>query len=239
MSIYVTGDIHGALSVKRLGTKGVLPKGLAKDDYAIICGDFGLVWFPEGDKRRKEDEWWLDWLEGKPFTTLFVDGNHENHDLLAALPVEMWHGGKVHKIREGVCHLMRGQVYDIDGKAFFTMGGAYSHDIEYRIEGESWWEDEVPGKTEREEALANLEACGWRVDYVLTHCAPSGVMHLARKHAEHAKVDEYTDWLEREVNAKLDYKRWFFGHYHKTAALPPKHFLLYGNIYDLDNGMLL
>ena len=30
----------------------------------------------------------LDWLDGKAFTTLFVDGNHENFDRLYAYPVE-------------------------------------------------------------------------------------------------------------------------------------------------------
>ena len=72
----------------------------------------------------------MDWLEGKPFTTLFVDGNHENFDRLYAYPVEEWHGGKVHKIRPSVIHMMRGQVFAIDGKSVFTFGGASSHDID-------------------------------------------------------------------------------------------------------------
>lgn len=38
--------------------------------------------------------WWRSWLNDRPFTTLFVDGNHENFDLLNAYPVENWHGGK-------------------------------------------------------------------------------------------------------------------------------------------------
>jgi hypothetical protein len=48
---------------------------------------------------------------------------------LNAYPVEEWHGGKVHKIRPSVIHLMRGQVYELQGKKFFTFGGAQSHDI--------------------------------------------------------------------------------------------------------------
>src|SRR5699024_12624046 len=38
--------------------------------------------------------------------------------------------GKVHKIRDSVIHLMRGEIFDIDNKKFFTFGGAKSHDIQ-------------------------------------------------------------------------------------------------------------
>lgn len=52
---------------------------MTKDDYVIICGDFGGVW-DEG----KMETVLLDWLDSKSFTTLFVDGNHENFDRLYA-----------------------------------------------------------------------------------------------------------------------------------------------------------
>lgn len=42
---------------------------MTKDDYMIVCGDFGGVWF--GDKR---DNAQLDELEQLPFTVLFVGG---------------------------------------------------------------------------------------------------------------------------------------------------------------------
>ena len=75
----------------------------------------------------------MDWLAQKDFTLLFVDGNHENYDLLAEFPVQMWHGGKVQMIRENVIHLMRGQMFNLQGRRFFTFGGARSHDIVYGI----------------------------------------------------------------------------------------------------------
>lgn len=79
--------------------------------------------------------WWRSWLNDRPFTTLFVDGNHEIFDLLNAYPVENWHGGKIHRIAPSIIHLMRGQLFDIEGKSFFTMGGAESHDREFRTIG--------------------------------------------------------------------------------------------------------
>ena len=59
----------------------------------------------------------LDWLERLPFTLAFVCGNHENYDALARYPVAEWRGGKVHCIRPHVLHLMRGQIFELEGTA--------------------------------------------------------------------------------------------------------------------------
>ena len=124
MAIYITGDTHGGF--QRFGSK-YFPqqKNMGREDYVIITGDFGGLW--DGSNK---DQYWLDWLEEKPFTTLFVDGNHENFDLLNALPEKRWNGGRVHVVREHILHLMRGQVFAFGGLTWFTMGGAASHDIQ-------------------------------------------------------------------------------------------------------------
>ena len=123
MAIFMTGDTHGDFS--RLRPVAFREQGgLTKDDYLIICGDFGGVW--DGSEIEQQ---WLDWLEDRSFTTLFVSGNHENYDLLRSYPTSVWHGGLVQPIRPSVLHLMRGQLYEICGKKVFTMGGASSHDI--------------------------------------------------------------------------------------------------------------
>ncbi len=121
--IFITGDCHGGF--QRFGVK-YFPqqRELGREDFVIVCGDFGGVW-----SGSTEENYWLDWLEKKPFTTLFVDGNHENFDMLKSLPEQEWHGGRVHQVREHVLHLMRGQVFEIGGLTWFTMGGASSHDI--------------------------------------------------------------------------------------------------------------
>ena len=124
MSVYITGDTHGGF--QRFGGKYFpLQKNMGREDYVIVTGDFGGLW--DGSPK---DQYWLDWLEEKPFTTLFVDGNHENFDLLKALPERRWNDGRVHVVREHVLHLMRGQVFTFGGLTWFTMGGASSHDIQ-------------------------------------------------------------------------------------------------------------
>ena len=125
MGVYITGDCHG--DFRKFSTDSFPEqKGLSRDDFVIVCGDFGL-WHDTKDER-----YWLNWLQSKPFTLLFVDGNHENFDRLYSdeFPIIDFHGGKVHKIRENVYHLMRGHVFELCGKKFFAFGGASSHDIQ-------------------------------------------------------------------------------------------------------------
>ena len=122
--IYCTGDTHG--NWNRFSTD-IFPeqKEMTRDDFVIICGDFGL-WAD-----TKEEKYWLDWLNDKPFTTLFVDGNHENFTRLNnEFEVVGFHGGKAHKVRDNIYHLIRGYVFDICDKKIFTFGGAKSHDID-------------------------------------------------------------------------------------------------------------
>ena len=195
----------------------------------------------------------MDWLNKKPFTTLFVDGNHENFDLLNTLPEKEWNGGRVHVVREHVLHLMRGQVFDFGGLAWFTMGGAASHDIQdgildpadpdfehrywlmrrmrsmFRVKGVSWWEEEMPSLEEYQEALANLERVNWTVDCVLTHCAPSGVVQEINPSYG---TDELTDFLEM-VSQRCKFAYWFFGHYHENRIIDQKYILQWEKISEL------
>ena len=239
--IIVTGDIHGN-PFQRLNLEN-FPEGktYTKEDYVIILGDFGLVW----DDSAMEHSC-LDWLENKPWTTLFIDGNHENYDLLNKFPIEEWGGGRVQKIRSSVIHLLRGEVYDIGGYKFLAMGGARSHDIQdgilevgdprikiwkkddfklFRINHISWWEEEIPNEEERKNALKNLAENDYKVDYILTHEAPSSDVVLIDHLLYHP--DEYSKWLEMEIRQKVKYKKWFFGHYHLNLDVNEKETCLF------------
>jgi len=230
MAVYLTGDIHGQLSVRRLGRDN-FPDGrsLTRDDFVIILGDFGLVW--DGSK---SDEYWLDWLEGKPWTTLFIDGNHENHPLLAAHPTRAFCGGTVHEIRPHVLHLMRGNVFDLPvgggTKSFLAMGGAASHDRQWRTEGRSWWPEEIPSDEERETCEASLEQCGWHVDHVLTHDAPSDMVpKIGILSGRRFRADEYERWLN-SIAYRTEFGHWWMGHYHIDADLGAGFTVLYREV---------
>ena len=218
--IYVTGDCHGNFA--RFEQKHFSEQAnMTKDDAVIIAGDFGGVWF--GDSRDDET---LDWLERLPFTLAFVCGNHENYDALERYPVAEWHGGKVHRVRPHVLHLMRGQIFELEGCRFFTMGGAKSHDTNHRINHISWWRQELPSDEEYIEALQNLERYNWQVDYIITHCAPTSIALAGSRHNE---ADRLTDFLQ-EVRERATYHYWLFGHYHDNRAIDEKHILLWEQI---------
>lgn len=248
MAIFITGDTHG--DFRRFeNTIFYEQVGLTKKDCVMITGDFGGIWDGSAEEQRQ-----LDWLEKKPFTTLFVSGNHENFDLLAEYPVEEWNGGRVQKIRPSVIHLMRGQVYSIQGKTFFTMGGASSHDISggilepddplfkkkcrrldaggelYRVNHRSWWKEELPSEEEYQTARAALDNVGWEVDYIISHCCPTSVQDELS--CGFYKSDALTDFLE-EVSQRCRFQYQFFGHYHTNRVIRGKYVLLYEQIIRL------
>ena len=231
--IFVTGDTHTDW-MSRLNSDA-FPEGrtMTKDDYVIVCGDFG-IWHD-----TNEEHYRLKWLDQKPFTTLFVCGNHENYDLLYQYPVEEWHGGKVHKINDSVFHLMRGQVFDLDGIKFFTFGGASSHDVQdgilekgdprikrwerefkrFRINHVSWWEEELPSKEEMEEGLRNLEKHNNRVDFIITHSPYTSVLMQMDAGSGLYHKDRLTDYLQN-IKETVQYSQWFFGHMHVNQNFP-------------------
>lgn len=240
--IWVTGDTHGDW-VHRLNMDSFPEqREMTKDDYVIVLGDFG-IWNDTPQQRHN-----LNWLNERNFTTLFIDGNHSNFDLLNSYPVSEWHGGKVHFINDSVIHLMRGQVFNIDDKSFFTFGGAQSQDISdgileiddprlriwrkdrdkmYRVNHISWWEEEMPNEEEMNEGIKNLASVDNKVDFILTHCTSSSAQALMS--GGFYKPDKLTDYLE-QIRCTTEYTRWMFGHYHVNMAINDRDICLYEQI---------
>jgi len=223
MSIYVTGDIHASHDIQKLNTT-LFPeqKKLTRNDYVIILGDFGLTW-----DDSEETKYWLKWLEDKTFTTLFIDGNHENFDRLYQYPIVEYLGGKTHKLSDSIYHLMRGEIFTIEGLKFFAFGGGISIDKVYRRPHISWWEQEIPNYTEIENGFANLEKVENTVDIVLTHAAPSDISMQVLGH--HCEVDEVTKILDA-FKCKIYCKKWYFGHHHTDQTVNDKFTVMYNKI---------
>ena len=254
--IYITGDCHGELN-KFSTSSFPEQKQMTKNDIVIICGDFGGIW--DKDKNGSFENYWLSWLDEKPFTTVFVDGNHENfHRLNTEFETVEFYGGQVHKIRNSIFHLMRGEVYEIEGKRFFAFGGASSHDIrdgvldrndyesdfqfrktirkwkkqrkEFRVNNETWWENELPTEEEIKHAEESLAAVNYDVDIVVSHCAPQSIANIL--YSSSIEPDKLTTFFD-DLLKRLKFKHWFFGHYHEDRKVNDKFILLYDQIVRL------
>lgn len=216
--IFVTGDTHGDIS--RL--KQPEFKKIKRGDTLIICGDFGFFW--NGSRKEKND---LKKLASQNYTVAFVDGCHENFDILESFPVTDWHGGKARIISGNIIHLMRGQVYNIEDKKIFTFGGGHSQDYDFRRDSENWWQRERPTHDEIREALHNLEMNDNKVDYIITHEPPASLKDCLN-----------VDVLQRlEVHAffediikTCDYKKWYFGKCHIDKHIPIKFYSVFNNV---------
>ena len=220
MSIHLIGDLHSDLP--RLNS---LIKQMKPGDTMISCGEIsGLLW------DRLEEKQLLDYLENLPMQFAFIDGNHDNFPAIYSYTIENWNGGKVHKIRNNVFHLMRGQVFEIENLTFFTFGGGYSIDKAMRVTDAddkrvNWWKEEMPTQEEYDEGKRNLEKHNWAVDYIITHTLNKesipilagmeryiGIRHFC---AEEAPLNYYLQDIYEQTN----YKEWFFGHFHKDKRI--------------------
>lgn len=215
----ITGDTHG----DRFRFSTLVREN--RGEILLIAGDCGLVFMNNEDERR-----FLDELSREDITICFVDGNHENFAALSEYPVEIWRGGKVHRIRNNIFHLMRGQVFRIEGQKIFTMGGAYSRDRAMRVEGLSYWKEELPSREEYEEAARNLAFHRFSVDYIITHTAPREMIRrMGREGDPHdAELTGFLEWVMYET----DYKGWFFGHWHTEKTIG-NHRALWFDVVDV------
>ncbi len=214
--IYITGDLHG--DINRFSDE-FLPNQSewTEQDYLIVCGDFGFIFF---DNEREKEK--LDLLEKKPFNILFVDGNHENFNALYKYPVEDFCGGKTHKIRKNIRHLMRGQCFTIEGKTFFTMGGAYSIDRAMRQKNVSYWDAEMPNNEEYKEASDTIFKNNNKFDFIITHTAPRMIIRFLGYYPDFHDMEltGYLEWVEYSC----EFKKWFFGHFHEDESLLDEKF---------------
>jgi hypothetical protein len=233
--LFITGDTHG--NFERFKQEK-WPQGdtLTKDDYVVVLGDFAL----NLEEKTESFEYWRDWLASRPWTTLWVDGNHENFGWLESIAPEEWHGGKVQRCSAdgSVLRLMRGQVFDIDFRKIFSMGGtrcgcpcaicscAAMLMKTYGGTETDWLDKAAPSQKDYEEACQNLDEAGWKVDYVFTHSVPTDVQDLIfpiwmerceekdREMVIGVTTKNSTSELLQSLSHKIDFKHWYAGHYH-------------------------
>ena len=252
--IHLTGDTHGEF-LRFNATSFPEQEQMTKQDVVVNCGDFGGVWRQQSGQ---EERYWLDWLNAKSFTLLWCDGNHENFSRLNSdeFPIVDLYSRKAQQIRPSIYRLLRGEVYEIQGKRFFTFGGARSHDIDdgildpddyddplefqsvyrrwrmegriFRVKGVSWWPEELPSEAEMEKGRKALETVNYEVDYVVTHCLPHDVCSVLSRCTFYP--DRLTLYFNDLLHRGLRFDHWYSGHYHTDQTVMGKFHVLYRDI---------
>ncbi len=217
--VFVTGDTHFPIDGDKLfkQQEGFPFLTLQRTDYVIVLGDFGLFW----RKRDSHNMKYMRRVRSLPYTLLFVDGNHENFDWLEEFPVIEKFGGKVQWCGKNILHLMRGEIYTIEGKRFFVCGGATSTDQEFRKPHVSWWPMENVTNAEKEHALDNLDRNG-PVDFILTHTCPETIVETMFQNTP--SWDGTANFLDK-IAERLPNTPWYFGHWHEDKDWGRYHVL--------------
>ena len=228
--IFVCGDTHGRTedTQKLNGRNFPEQKELTKEDVLIQLGDFGWVWYEIGV--NKEQEYWLDWLAGKNYTLAVVLGNHENYNIIEALPlIEKW-GNQVYVLKRKtgeIYFFKRGAVYTINNRKILTIGGAESTDKQARILHISWWEQEVLSHKETQYCLDEIALHENSFDYVLTHTCPA--KYVSKFTNKQVKLNCYVAKFLDHIDDTVSCKKWYFGHFHQDKSVQRGKYICHYN----------
>ncbi len=213
--IYFIADPHGSESYN--GISRYLD--LYRDgDLLIILGDLCLK-FENTEENARFTEAFL--KIDKPIA--LVEGNHENHPYLNAFPTEEWCGGRVNRLTPSIVRLQRGNIFEIDGKTFFVMGGCKSS-AKWKERG-LLYEGEVPSREELSLAYENFSRYNNRVDYILTH-----------KYKPDFKSDDLMtlEGLIKYIDEQVCFTHWYAGHWHQDITYDARHTVVYEEPVALD-----
>ena len=228
---FVTGDTHGDLTrvwnfIDKIDINN-------ENCNIIIAGDAGLCW-----RYDKQDlDFHIKNHENKYKTHIyFIDGNHENFNILKSFPID----------KTGIAHLSKHIHYIPRGsrllinfgdyfKTLLAIGGADSIDKFRRTPNLNWWEEEQI--TEKD-----IEGINGDFDYVITHCCPISVFEnnkiylctlnniLDNNDFEYHISENRLEQLKNNIT----FKKWFFGHYHIDYKLDDKYQCLFNNFIELE-----
>lgn len=215
--IYITGDKHGDISF----FKDKRMKQVKKGDYVIITGDFGFFW--NNTVQEKEN---LEFLKTRDYNILFVDGTHENFDVLEQFPIVPYFGAKARKIADNIYHLMRGQIYIIEKKGIFTFGGGVSRDLQKMLDINMWSSREMPDKEEFVEGAKQLNAYGSRIDYIITHEPPTRIKGIIDPELKPNPVNIYLE----QIASQMNFDKWFFGSMHLDEEVLKDYFGVFNEL---------
>jgi len=221
--VYLTGDKHGSFEPIKQFCNG---REMERENTFIILGDAGLNYYLDLRDDRKKKE-----LAALPPTFFCIHGNHEARPTPELGYHEMvYHGGRVMVQEEypNILFPLDGEIFDFCGHSCLVIGGAYSVDKHYRLlNGWNWFPDEQPSQEIKEKVEKVLAERDWKVDVVLSHTCPLKYEPIEAflSGIDQSKVDKSTEeWLDK-IESRLNYQRWYCGHYHIVKKIDNLQFM--------------
>lgn len=130
--VFITGDIHG--NAKRIVTFSKRFE-LTKDDTIIILGDAGYNFYNDSKEAYSRDQYQKAYTGSIEPTVFCIHGNHEIRPYnIDSYKTKEWNGGIVWYEEKfpNILFAKDGEIYNIEGKNYLVIGGAYSVDKFYR-----------------------------------------------------------------------------------------------------------
>jgi 3-oxoacid CoA-transferase subunit A len=234
--VFITGDTHREFAhitafCERFAT--------SRDDILVILGDVGINYFgtyPDVEETSKLNDNYLKMsLCDLPLTLLCLHGNHEMRpETIGTYQETPWMGGIVYQEEEypNLLFAKDGEIYDLEGKRSIAIGGAYSVDKEQRLLNNwGWWADEQPSAEIKQRVEERLAAEDWKIDIVFSHTCPFDYIGLVVPFT-YADTDHSTEEWLATIERRLDYQRWYCGHFHLEKVLDKLRFM-YNDIMEL------
>ena len=221
--VYITGDMHGDMS----RFEDPIFRKMGKGDVLIVCGDFGFIWNGSHEERAN-----LRKMSHFPFTIAFVDGCHENFDMLDRnFRVVRWRGGRAHRIAPNIFHMMRGEIFTFNDRTFFAFGGGHSGDYDYR-QGKNWWPQERPSHNDIARAIHNLNEHNAQIDYIITHEPPASLKDCLGVDMP-GRLEMHTFF--EDIIKQCTYRKWFFGKCHMDRFIPMKFYAMFEQVLPVES----
>ena len=228
--IFITGDCHGKFNFLEDFCR---KNETTRDDILIILGDAGINYYLNKTDRKLKQ-----YISSLPITLLCVHGNHEARP--STLPgyslIKMW--GTWCWFEEEFSNIffpMDGPI-TINGYDCLILGGAYSVDKYYRLMNNwTWFKDEQMSEEVKKHIMYYINNTNNSFDYIFSHTAPLNYepRYLFLSTVDQSTVDKSMEEFLQEVYDKIDFKMWYFGHYHDDNMLASNLRIVYNDIIEL------
>ncbi len=239
--IAVISDVHFPSNAERQKTMEAGLKALSGIRALFICGDFTDN---RKDTQPGEAMKLPEYIKGLPYPVFFIDGNHEDYEVLKRLPsiseaeretllqnVGCSVDAKMtKKAADGIYYVKRGSACKIDGFSMLLIGGSTTGPGYKKNHPDIWQPDEDLTKEDEQHIEAALAKNHNTFNLVFTHTVPECMVKAWFPDKDRSVTNEI---LER-VWHSISYQHWMFGHFHEDTDYPEHMHCLYNDVMLLE-----